>query len=160
MNGLYNFARIAIVLVLVFATTGAMAEEKPLQHLGDTENPNTLSEADQTAGWKLLFDGHTSNGWRAFQGDAFPAAWKVADGSLVCTAGSKEQSKSRSDLVTIEEFDNFYLQLDWKIKPGGNGGVFFRVGGDIRQTPARAHLSARLWRRNRIPKYPNSPSFC
>ena len=42
--------------------------------------PNTLSEAERAAGWRLLFDGRTPDGWRGFRADRFPSkGWVVED---------------------------------------------------------------------------------
>ncbi len=85
---------------------------------------NQLTDAEQAAGWKLLFDGSTTSGWRGFKQSAMPATgWEVSDGALVCTAGG-------GDIITEETFSDFELSLEWKVEPGGNSGVFFRVSED------------------------------
>ena len=38
------------------------------------------------------------------------------------------------DLVTREKFEDFELQLDWRISPGGNSGVIYRVSEDFPQS--------------------------
>jgi hypothetical protein len=81
--------------------------------------PNTLTAAEQSAGWRLLFDGTTTSGWRGYQQDAVPAGWIVRDGLLMKESGT-------GDIVTTDEFDNFELAFDWKLAPGGNAGVFYR----------------------------------
>ena len=81
---------------------------------------NTLTEEEKKAGWKLLFDGKTTEGWKGYRKDAMPGGWKVVDGALVTKGKS-------GDICTVEEFADFELQVDWKISPGGNSGIMYRV---------------------------------
>ena len=82
--------------------------------------PNTLTAAEKAAGWRLLFDGRTTAGWRGFRKTDMPAGWTVEDGALTRTAAA-------SDIVTIDQFGDFELAFEWKVVPAGNSGVFCRV---------------------------------
>jgi hypothetical protein len=82
--------------------------------------PNTLTAAERRDGWQLLFDGHTTGGWRGFRQEAPPAGWVVEGGALVREAGG-------GDLITRKQYHNFELALEWKISPGGNSGIMYRV---------------------------------
>ena len=82
---------------------------------------NVLTDEQKAAGWRLLFDGQTTNGWHGYGKDHFPAGWVVQNGCLVRVGPG-------GDIVTDEEFDNFELELEWRISAGGNSGIFFRVG--------------------------------
>jgi Domain of Unknown Function (DUF1080) len=82
--------------------------------------PNTLTSAERAAGWRLLFDGTTTAGWRGFRQSSVPAGWQAVDGGLTRTGGG-------GDLITIEQFANFELLIEWQIAPGGNSGIMFRV---------------------------------
>jgi hypothetical protein len=84
--------------------------------------PNTLSAAEKSAGWKLLFDGKSLDGWRGYKTEAVGAGWKVQDGALVLTAAKT------GDLVTKDEFADFELTFEWKISEAGNSGVIYRAG--------------------------------
>lgn len=91
---------------------------------------NTLSQAEQAAGWRLLFDGRSTAGWHRFKSDAAPTGWRAENGALVRVAPG-------GDIVTVEEFENFELTLEWNVAAGGNSGIFFRVtdaGGGIYET--------------------------
>lgn len=81
---------------------------------------NTLTPEETKAGWKLLFDGQSTAGWRGFKRKEVPAGWKAIDGELTRTGGG-------GDLVTEATFADFELSLEWKIAPGGNSGIFYRV---------------------------------
>jgi hypothetical protein len=83
---------------------------------------NQLSEAEKAAGWKLLFDGKSTAGWHTFKQKSFPAkGWVVEDGWLHCLG------QKGGDIVSDEQFDQFELQWEWKLEPGGNSGVKYFV---------------------------------
>lgn len=82
---------------------------------------NALSEADKRSGWKLLFDGKTSQGWRNYKKDSLGKGWVVKDGALV------RDDKGAGDIITNEQFDNFELSIEYKISKGGNSGIMFHV---------------------------------
>src|SRR5258708_16200486 len=71
-------------------------------------------------GWKSLFDGKTTAGWRGYRQKTLPDGWQVGDGALT-RVGQGGGSLPHG------EFENFDLTLDWKIAPGGNSGIFYRV---------------------------------
>jgi hypothetical protein len=71
-------------------------------------------------GWTPLFDGRTTNGWRGYREQTMPAAWHVVDGTLA-------KSGETSDIITTGEYGDFELELEWKLSPGGNAGVFYRA---------------------------------
>ena len=74
-------------------------------------------------GYKSLFDGKTLTGWQEVGGGT--ESWKVEDGLLVCTG-----KKKGSSLRGVEQYTDFNLRLEYKLKPGGNSGVFAHVSGD------------------------------
>ena len=88
---------------------------------------NTLTAAERAAGWQLLFDGKSTSGWRGFRQETTPAGWQVAEGLLTRAA-------SGGDIITIEQFADFELKLEWKVAEGGNSGIMFRVTEDQRRT--------------------------
>lgn len=70
--------------------------------------------------WVALFDGKTTAGWHAYNGLGMPAGWKVVDGALT-------RVDKAGDIVSDREFDNFELEVEWKIAPKANSGLFYRV---------------------------------
>lgn len=86
----------------------------------DGAEPNTLTESERAAGWKLLFDGKTTNGWRGFKKEGMPDGWKVVDGCLT-------RVDKGGDIITTEQFSDFELMIEWKVAKGGNSGIFYRV---------------------------------
>jgi len=86
----------------------------------DETAPNTLTPKEKAEGWRLLFDGATTSGWRGFRQTQMPAGWQVVDAALTRVGPA-------TDIVTIDEFGDFELTIDWSIPPNGNTGVFYRV---------------------------------
>lgn len=80
--------------------------------------PTSLAAAPQA--WRSLFDGKTTAGWRGFKQKDLPDGWKAIDGALTRTGKA-------GDIVSIDEFGDFELTIDWKIAPGANSGIFYRV---------------------------------
>jgi hypothetical protein len=85
-------------------------------------NANKLSEEEKKAGWKLLFDGKTTDGWSNFRSDSIKPGWQVKDGALTCI-----DPKNAGDLVTKDQFDWFELSIEYNITPAGNSGIMFHV---------------------------------
>jgi hypothetical protein len=90
---------------------------------------NTLTKKEQKDGWKLLFDGTTTKGWRNFNSNDLGAGWKVQDGTLFLD-NSVTQREERGDIITHEEYENYELSLEWKIDSCGNSGIIFNVVED------------------------------
>ncbi|MEL6631961.1 MAG: family 16 glycoside hydrolase [Bacteroidota bacterium] len=89
---------------------------------------NTLSEKEKREGWKLLFDGETTKGWRNFKSQTIGSAWAVENGTLTL-GGEKDdwQIQNGGDIITDGEYENFELQLEWKISDCGNSGIIYLV---------------------------------
>jgi hypothetical protein len=85
---------------------------------------NTLTAAEKTAGWRLLWDGRTTDGWRSAKSETFPAkGWEIKDGVLSVLASGGAESAAGGDIITRERFSEFELVLDFKITPGANSGI-------------------------------------
>lgn len=99
----------------------------------EAKRDNTLTEAEKKAGWRLLFDGKTTRGWRGYKMDKMPPGWKVIDGALVRVSGGAggKGAGGGDDIITVEQFDNFELKLEWKIVDrAGNSGIVLRASED------------------------------
>lgn len=82
---------------------------------------NQLTHAEKAAGWTLLFDGTSTSHWRGYSKEGFPKkGWVVEDESLKVTAGG-------GDIVTVEQYADFELSLEWRVSPKANSGIMFRV---------------------------------
>ena len=83
---------------------------------------NQLSATEKAAGWRLLFDGKTTSGWRSFKKETFPAkGWDIENGWL------HGLGKGGGDIISDGEFEQFELQWEWKQAPSGNSGLKYFV---------------------------------
>ena len=94
--------------------------------------PNTLSSQEQKDGWKLLWDGKTTNGWRGAKSTTFPdKGWIIEDGILKVLKSDGGESTNGGDIVTIQKYRNFILSVDFKITKGANSGVKYFVDTEL-----------------------------
>jgi hypothetical protein len=90
--------------------------------------PNTLTEQEKRDGWRLLWDGKTTEGWRGARAETFPArGWVLQDGVLTVHENSGAESAGGGDIITRERFSHFELLVDFKITPGANSGIKYFV---------------------------------
>ena len=114
----FRILRMTLLCVIAFGSRVAL----------NAQYDNTLSAAEIHEGWKLLFDGHTTNGWRGAYMDAFPTkGWVVKDGELRGELSGGMESSDGGDIVTLKKYTSFDLVFDWKLGPGGNSGVKYFV---------------------------------
>ena len=86
--------------------------------------PNQLTAAERAAGWRLLFDGRTTNGWLEITGKPFPAnSWTIENGCLKAIP----RKDGFQDIRTVDTFREFELEFDWMLKADGNSGVKYLV---------------------------------
>lgn len=104
----------ALLLCFLAACTGGTPTPAP------SSGPNTLTDAERDDGWKLLFDGTSLEQWRGFRMDSMPAGWQAVDGAITRVSAG-------GDIITRNTFTDFELRLDWKVEPGGNSGIMYRV---------------------------------
>jgi cytochrome c len=92
---------------------------------------NTLSEKEKVAGWELLFDGQSINGWHNWGKTTIGAAWVIDEGAIHLQTKPKGagewQQKNGGDILTAGEYKDFELTLDWKIGACGNSGIIYNV---------------------------------
>jgi hypothetical protein len=98
---------------------------------------NTLSAQEQAAGWRLLFDGTTTKGWRNAHADTFPSkGWLVKDGLLSVVESGGGEAAHGGDIVTLDEYGDFELKVDVKLTKGANSGIKYFVTEKL-GTPGR-----------------------
>jgi 3-keto-disaccharide hydrolase len=97
--------------------------------MGAEQSPNTLTSQEKAAGWRLLFDGQTLKGWRNYHQKETGPEWQVNNGAIVLQRDTPAGTpgKVQAGLMTEEQFGDFSLALEWRIAPGGNSGILYRV---------------------------------
>jgi hypothetical protein len=104
---------------------------------------NQLTAAEKSAGWELLFDGKTLNGWRGYRLKGLPEnlGWEVKDGTLHAKPEKYDMSNipmaqfRKSELITERKFDDYELSWDWRITHAGNNGLKYFVTEDRPNAP-------------------------
>lgn len=113
--------------------------------------PNTLTAAEKSAGWRLLFDGTSMKGWHGLGFPNVPAGlWVVEDGAIKHLIGGKGpvqadgQPLTGMDLISDDKFSNFELSWAWKIAETGNSGLKYNVDETLSTAMAPPH-AAKGW---------------
>ncbi len=89
---------------------------------------NTISDDEAAQGWKLLWDGKSSEGWRGARLTAFPTkGWNIENGELIVKKADGKESTNGGDIVTTKKYKNFELVVDFKITEGANSGIKYFV---------------------------------
>lgn len=132
---------LALLLCVAACTRTSAAQDE------DERLPNTLSEAEVRAGWRLLFDGETARGWRGIYRDDVPAdRWRVEDGALMIVG----EEEGGGAIITEEQFGSFELALEFKMEEGANSGIKYFVLERDPPTPGRGlGLEYQIWDDNR-----------
>jgi hypothetical protein len=88
----------------------------------------------QNAGgdWQVLFDGTSFDGWKGYNQEGVPDSWKIEDGAMVLNPPESRPEGANYNLVTVEDFTDFELSLEWRISEGGNSGVFWGIQEDTK----------------------------
>jgi hypothetical protein len=122
------------VLFVALFTAASLASCSSSTSTSDTGTDTTATtvstdknEQPESAGsWKVLFDGNNTDAWRGFKKDTLPQGWQVKEGTLTLV------NKGAGDIITKDEYENFELELEWKISEGGNSGIFYNVVEDTK----------------------------
>ena len=86
--------------------------------------PNTLTPAEKQAGWTLLFDGHTFNGWRDPAAmDPAGDGWDIENGAL----HTRPNPRHKDDLISRELYGDFELRFEFRVGEGANGGIKYLI---------------------------------
>ncbi len=86
---------------------------------------NTLTDAEKSAGFKLLFDGQSTAGWRGYGKPEIYPHWRVVDGTL--RFHPDEKPEYGHDIISVESFSSFELRVDWVLYKNGNSGIMYHV---------------------------------
>jgi 3-keto-disaccharide hydrolase len=116
--------RTACIAVLIVAGSAVVRTAEP-QNGG---RANRLTPEEQKAGWTLLFDGRSLDGWRGYKRpDAAGSRWKIEDGFLTLPADDGRDTRGARDIISKDTYQQFELSFEWRIAKGGNSGVKYFV---------------------------------
>lgn len=124
-----NLANLILFFIVIsfFAScsnTGKTDATSLYSEVDKNSSPNALTGKEEKAGWKLLFDGNSTNGWHGFNMNGFPDTWAIENDCL--TMNSTDSSENQ-DIETDRKYRNFALSLEYKLTPGANSGVLYQV---------------------------------
>lgn len=89
---------------------------------------NNLSDAERAQGWRFLWDGKTTSGWRGAGKKEFPSkGWKIENGELVVEPAAGKEAQNGGDIVTDAQYAAFEFEADFKLTPGANSGIKYYV---------------------------------
>ncbi len=93
---------------------------------------NELTPREKEQGWKLLWDGKTTQGWRGAKLDHFPKeGWSINDGILKVQASGGAEAANGGDIVTDKKYRNFILEVDFSLTKGANSGIKYFVDTEL-----------------------------
>jgi hypothetical protein len=118
MKSILRASRFLAAFLLALPIIAADKEGK------DRREPNTLTAEEKAKGWKLLFDGKSTTGWRSFKKTTFPEnkGWVVEDGCFKHTTKG-----GGGDIISDATFENFDLRWEWKVAQGANSGLKYFI---------------------------------
>ncbi|QCX01022.1 DUF1080 domain-containing protein [Aggregatimonas sangjinii] len=119
--------KIVLFLVLGLLSVSCKSDKKNSKKETVAEKGEMNTATDD---WVFLFDGSSTKGWRAYNGDSLPPQWVIVDGVLTFDTERKLESerKGGNDIIyAAEAFDNFELYWEWKIPEGGNSGLLYHI---------------------------------
>ncbi|MAC53936.1 MAG: glucose dehydrogenase, partial [Gimesia sp.] len=111
----------ALTLFLIPACLSLLMTHTAVISADSDTSLNKLSKAEQKSGWKLLFDGKTTDGWRNYKKEGVSDGWTIKDGVL------SRSATGAGDIITDDQFGYFELSLEYRISPEGNSGLMFHV---------------------------------
>ena len=112
----------------IFLFTALIAMSQVKSTSTNNATPNKLTATEISQGWKLLWDGKTTNGWRGAGKTSFPPkGWIIDNNELTIASGNARDGTSGGDIVSVDEYSNFELVADFKITRGANSGIKYFV---------------------------------
>jgi hypothetical protein len=100
---------------------------------------NNISAKEKQDGWRLLWDGETTSGWKSAKAPGFPQkGWHIKDGILTVEKSDGGESTNGGDIITEKKYRNFILEVDFNITEGANSGIKYFVRPDLNKGPGSA----------------------
>jgi len=122
--------RLSVVAAFAFVILPGCTTDK--SGAGSALPPNTLSARDKQNGWRLLWDGKSTTGWRSAFGEDFPEkSWLITNDEFVVLSTGNGESQAGGDIITRDTYSNFELTVDFKITTNCNSGIKYFVHPDV-----------------------------
>lgn len=100
---------------------------------------NKLTDYEKSKGWRLLWDGKTTDGWTGAKLSGFPeSGWVIEDGVLTVVETEGKEAAGPGDIITDDLFSNFELSVDFMITEGANSGIKYFVDPELNKGPGSA----------------------
>jgi hypothetical protein len=116
-------AALALTCTSAMGAGEASPATSPALAWASQQHAPTLTPAEVAGGWRLLFNGESTSGWRGYRQQSFPGkGWEVKDGTLRVLKGG-----GGGDIITDEQFGDFELSLEFLCTPKANSGIIYRV---------------------------------
>ncbi|MFK8055921.1 MAG: DUF1080 domain-containing protein [Saprospiraceae bacterium] len=133
----FTYLSFLLFSFLFLACNNSTPSEDPIEEMPTAEVPmhNTLSAAEQAAGWTLLFDGTDVCAWRGYNKEGFPErGWKIENGEISCEYSGTDEAGYGGDIITRKKYKDFDLKVDFAIVDTSNSGIFYLVQ-ELPETP-------------------------
>ena len=128
MKKLLHLQSGVIALLTASSSLHAIAQTPTAEASAEVAPLNGLTAAEKDAGWVMLWDGKTTEGWRSPKSQEFPKnGWVIKEGILSTVENGGEESAGGGDIITLKQYSDFELELDFRLSPGANSGVKFFV---------------------------------
>ncbi len=131
---------VRLACIALLALVGCNSEQQP--------QLNALSASEEAAGWKLLFDGESFDGWRGLGRDSIPEGhWIIEEGNIRKVASGAVptapdgQPLEGGDITTVDAYRDFELVLEWKVSPAGNSGIKYNVSEEMSTAAPPTHAA-------------------
>lgn len=115
-----------VTLLALAVAACSRAEERAVN---DTTPVAAATTGAADSGWVVLFDGTSLDRWRGFKRQDVPSSWKIDQGALAFAPAG--EGSARGDIMTRDAWRDFELVYSWRVAPGSNSGVMWRVSEDM-----------------------------
>lgn len=127
---------VALTAIVSLLSALNAAENTPTPSTTPSPTPNTLTADEKKAGWRLLFNGQSFDGWRAIYEDTFPkSGWIIRDNALVCLGSELTDDQRGGAIITRQKYEHFDLRFEFKIQPHANSGVKYFINEQLKAKP-------------------------
>jgi hypothetical protein len=121
------FTLIIMTVVISCGKSNPKKAEVLSKELDKKSPANTLTVSEKEKGWKLLFDGKTTEGWHGYNMKVFPDCWAIED---ECLTMNSKGSAENQDIITNRKYRNFAISIEYKLTKAANSGIIYQVEED------------------------------